>query len=109
MVAQPSEHYHIINGNPDVTRPQGPQENEESQFKNLSGLKPNTESSHKPESGADVANHEREDGYWDGPIWCSRFGRFEKQEDAIADDAPDAGMTYFICSLSAFMNAHEWQ
>ena len=23
---------------------------------------------------------------WDGPIWCSRYGRFENQEDASADD-----------------------
>ncbi len=23
---------------------------------------------------------------WDGPVWCSRYGRFENQEDASADD-----------------------
>ena len=23
---------------------------------------------------------------WDGPVWCSRFGRFEDQEDAAHDD-----------------------
>lgn len=23
---------------------------------------------------------------WDGPVWCSRYGRFENQEDAAADD-----------------------
>lgn len=23
---------------------------------------------------------------WDGPVWCSRYGRFENQEDASVDD-----------------------
>ena len=23
---------------------------------------------------------------WDGPVWDSRYGRFENQEDAAADD-----------------------
>lgn len=38
---------------------------------------------------------------WDGPVWCSRYGRFENQEDAAADDGykikggvPHEGMSY---------------
>jgi hypothetical protein len=26
---------------------------------------------------------------WAGPVWCSRYGRFESQEDAARDDGPD--------------------
>ncbi len=34
----------------------------------------------------DLSTREIDWTHWDGPVWCSRYGRFENQEDASADD-----------------------
>lgn len=51
---------------------------------------PKTESpkTHAPEHKRyqDVLAYEDKWIGWDGPVWCSRYGRFENQEDAAADD-----------------------
>ena len=39
----------------------------------------------------DLYGYEDEWDGWDGPIWCSRYGRFESQKDAAFDD--DDGYT----------------
>jgi hypothetical protein len=39
----------------------------------------NAEPNHEPEK-EDILES------WDGPVWDSRYGRFENQEDAAADD-----------------------
>jgi len=37
-------------------------------------------------SGKDILAYEDKWIGWDGPVWCSRYGRFENKEDASADD-----------------------
>lgn len=41
---------------------------------------------HQPKRYEDVLAYEDKWIGWDGPVWCSRYGRFENQEDAAADD-----------------------
>lgn len=40
----------------------------------------------KPKTYQDILAYEDKWIGWDGPVWCSRYGRFEKKEDASADD-----------------------
>lgn len=40
----------------------------------------------QPKRYEDVLAYEDKWIGWDGPVWCARFGRFENQEDAAADD-----------------------
>ena len=42
--------------------------------------------SHVPKTNQGLLAHEDKWTGWDGPVWCSRYGRFENQEDASADD-----------------------
>ena len=97
---QPFEHSHVINGNSNMTQPQGPQENEDPSFKRPSNLNGTTQPIQKLESqeGTPTQGH-KSDG-WDGPVWCSRFGRFENKEDAIADDWPQESIRPFSASRS---------
>ena len=94
---QPLQHYHVVNGNSNMTQPQGPQENEDPSFKSPSNLKQTTEPIQKLGGKEGVPAQAHNSGGWDGPVWGSRFGRFENKEDAIADDWPQEG----IISLSA--------
>lgn len=96
---QPFEHYHVVNGNSNVTQPQGPQENEDPSFKIPSNLKQTTQPIQKLESKEGAPAQAHTSVGWDGPVWCSRFGRFENKEDAIADDWPQEGTRSFSASL----------
>lgn len=40
----------------------------------------------QPKRYEDILAYEDKWIGWDGPVWCSRYGRFENQEDAAADD-----------------------
>lgn len=40
----------------------------------------------------DPYGYEDEWDGWDGPIWCSRYGRFESQKDARRDDGDKYAM-----------------
>lgn len=40
----------------------------------------------QPKRYEDILAYEDKWVGWDGPVWCSRYGRFENQEDAAADD-----------------------
>lgn len=98
---QPLEQNHVVNGDSNMTQPQGPQgpqENEDPSFKNPSNLTEMIQPIQKLESqeGAPAQGH-KSDG-WDGPVWCSRFGRFENKEDAIADDWPQESIRSFSAS-----------
>lgn len=42
-----------------------------------------------PINTSDILAYEDSWVGWDGPVWCSRFGRFENQEDAARDDGLD--------------------
>ena len=41
---------------------------------------------HQPKKYQDILAYEDKWIGWDGPVWCSRYGRFENREDAAADD-----------------------
>lgn len=96
---QPLQHYHVVNGNSNMTQPQGPQENEDPSFKSPSNLKQTTEPIQKLEGKEGAPAQAHNGGGWDGPVWCSRFGRFENKEDAIADDWPQEGIRSLSASL----------
>lgn len=40
----------------------------------------------QPKRYEDILAYEDKWIGWDGPVWCARYGRFENQEDAAADD-----------------------
>ena len=41
---------------------------------------------HKSKRHDDIFAYKNKLIGWDGPVWCSRYGRFENQEDAAMDD-----------------------
>jgi len=54
--------------------------------KHLPSLTPMPAPAHEqPKKYEDILAYEDKWVGWDGPVWCSRYGRFENQEDAAAD------------------------
>lgn len=42
--------------------------------------------SETPKNPSDILAYEDKWIGWDGPVWCSRYGRFENKTDAARDD-----------------------
>lgn len=48
--------------------------------------KPKSPVTQTPKTYQDTLAYEDKWIGWDGPVWCSRYGRFENKEDAAVDD-----------------------